>query len=52
MTNVTMYFQNGKMKTIPIKDINTITNNGDDGLCVMKNDGGCYYPKLVDFMQL
>ena len=34
-----------------VEKIDTITNNGDDGICVTLNDGGCLYPKMLDISQ-
>ena len=46
-----LYFNDGKMKAVTVEKIDTITNNGDDGICVMLNDGGCLYPKMLDISQ-
>ena len=46
-----LYYNDGKMKTVAIEKINTITSNGNGGICVMLNDGGCLYPKMLDISQ-
>lgn len=43
-----LYYNDGKMKTVAVEKIDTVTNNGNDGICVMLNDGGCLYPKMLD----
>ena len=45
-----LYYNNGKMKAIAVDKIDTITNNGDC-ICVMLNDGGCLYPKMLDISE-
>lgn len=44
-----LYYNGGTIKIVAVEKIDTITSNGDDGICVMLNDGGCLYPKMLDF---
>ncbi len=46
-----LYYNDGKMEAINVEKIDTITNSGNDGICVMLNDGGCLYPKMLDFSE-
>ncbi|MBO6272570.1 hypothetical protein J6O48_07295 [bacterium] len=46
-----LYYNDGKMKVVAIEKIDTITNNGDDRICVMLNDGRCLYPKMLDISE-
>ena len=46
-----LYYNYGKMKAVAVEKIATITNNGDDGICVTLNDGGCLYPKMLDISE-
>lgn len=44
----TMFFENGTMKHLTVTDIDTVTVDNNT-LCIMTQDGGCFYPKILTF---
>lgn len=42
-----LYKENGKLQEVPIEQIDTITNDGDDSLAVMLKNGGSIFCEII-----
>lgn len=46
-----LYYNDGGEIEVAVEKIDTVTNSGDNGICVMLKDGACLYPKMLDFSE-